>query len=38
MKAVLKLGKYIPISADALLHHKTKQEFIFCIDNAQVHL
>ena len=29
---------YIPIFVDALLHHKTKQEFISGIDNAKVHL
>ena len=33
-----KYNEYIPIFVDVLLHHKTKQEFIFCIDNAKVHL
>ena len=25
------------VFVDVLLHHKTKYEFIFCIDNAKVH-
>ena len=28
----------IPIFVDILLRHKVKEEFIFCIDNAKVHL
>ena len=28
----------ILIFVDVLLHHKTMQEFIFCIDNGKIHL
>ena len=31
-------GVNIPIFVDVLLHHETKQEFIFCIDKCKVHL
>ena len=30
-----KFKEYIPIFVDVLLHHKTKQELIFCIDDAK---
>ena len=33
-----KFEEYIPISVDVLLHHKTKHELIFCMDNAKLHL
>ena len=33
-----KRKEYIPITVDVLLHHKTKQELILCINNARVHL
>ena len=35
---VQRIKEYIPIFVDILLHHKSRQEFIFCIDNAKVHL
>ena len=28
----------IPTFVNVVLHHKTKQEYIFCISNAKVHL
>ena len=34
----LKFKEYIPMVFCVLLHHKTKQEFIFCIDNTKVYL
>ena len=37
-KLLLDLRENIPIFVDALLHFKTKQDVIFCIDNAKVHL
>ena len=37
VKLHLNFEEYIPIFVDVLLHHKTKQEFIFCIDNAKVY-
>ena len=33
-----KVKEYIPITVHVLPHHKTKQEFIICIDNAKVNL
>ena len=27
-----------PIFVEVLLHHETKQKFVFCIDSAKVHL
>ena len=37
-KLLLYLSENIPIFVDALLHFKTKEDFIFCIDNAKIHL
>ena len=34
----LEFKEYIPILVDGLLHHKTKQEFTFCVDNAKAHM
>ena len=30
--------EYIPIFVDVFLHHKTKQEFVLCINDAKLHL